>query len=118
MSYGFRPDKGIGANIVAYDNPDWLQDINNPMPFEIGKIYHIKGTVTGDKYSLYINNDLVLQINENRFPSGKARVDLSGAIVLFDNVVITGDEVPDAGPSGLTVEPKGKLATTWGQVKY
>ena len=33
----------------------------------------------------------------------------------FDNVVITGDEIPDVVPSG--VELVGKLATMWGSIK-
>ena len=39
------------------------------------------------------------------------------AIVEFDNVVITGDEIPDGGPSGYAVEPAVKLATSWGTIK-
>ena len=39
------------------------------------------------------------------------------AIVNFDNVVVTGDDIPNVGPSGYAVEPEAKLATTWGSIK-
>jgi len=37
------------------------------------------------------------------------------AAVPCDNVVISGDNVPDTGPS--EIEPAGKLATLWGKLK-
>ncbi|MBM3241642.1 hypothetical protein FJZ31_35640 [Candidatus Poribacteria bacterium] len=113
MSYGFRPE-GIGAYIVAYDHPNFLQDVMKPMPFEIGKTCHLKGVVSGNKYQLYIDNELALQIQENRFPSGKVRLDANGAVVSFDNVAITGDEVPD---KYLSVKPRGKLSIVWARLK-
>jgi hypothetical protein len=40
-----------------------------------------------------------------------------GSEVHFDNFVITGDEVLDAGPSGFAVSSAGKLAYTWGEIR-
>ena len=35
----------------------------------------------------------------------------------FDDVEITGNTIPNGGPGTLPVEPSGKLATTWGELK-
>ncbi len=114
MGYGFRSDRPTGAHIVTYNHPDWLQDISKPMPFEIGKTYHLKGVVSGNKYRFYIDGELVLQITENRFPAGKVSLHINAAIVSFDDVVITGDDVPD---KYLSIEPKGKLSIVWASLK-
>lgn len=49
------------------------------------------------------------------FLTGAAGLGLSNQTARFDNVVITGDSIPDSG--GLSVDPKAKLATTWGSLK-
>ena len=47
--------------------------------------------------------------------TGAAGLGLSNQIARFDNIVITGDSIPDSG--GLSVTPKAKLATVWGRLK-
>ena len=49
------------------------------------------------------------------FLTGGVGLGLSNQTVRFDNVVITGESIPDG--HGLSVEPKAKLATTWGHLK-
>ena len=49
------------------------------------------------------------------FLTGAAGLGLSNQTARFDNVVITGDGIPDSG--GLSVTPKAKLATVWGRLK-
>ena len=49
------------------------------------------------------------------FLTGGAGLGLSNQTARFDNVVITGDSIPDSG--GLSVTPKAKLATVWGHLK-
>ena len=49
------------------------------------------------------------------FLTGAAGLGLSNQTARFDNVVITGDSIPDRG--GLSVNPKAKLATVWGSLK-
>lgn len=49
------------------------------------------------------------------FLSGAAGLGLSNQTARFDNVVITGDSIPNSG--GLSVTPKAKLATVWGRLK-
>ena len=49
------------------------------------------------------------------FLSGAVGLGLANWTARFDNVVITGDSIPDSG--GLSVTPKAKLATVWGRLK-
>ena len=49
------------------------------------------------------------------FLTGAVGFGLSNQTARFDNVVITGDSIPDRG--GLSVDPKTKLATMWGSLK-
>lgn len=49
------------------------------------------------------------------FLTGAVGFGLSNQTARFDNVVITGDSIPNNG--GLSVAPKAKLATLWGSLK-
>ena len=49
------------------------------------------------------------------FLTGAAGLGLSNQTARFDNIVITGDSIPDSG--GLSVTPKAKLAAVWGSLK-
>jgi len=64
---------------------------------------HIRTTQLGD-----FETGKVAILFRNWNPPGSA---------FFDNIVITGDDVPDTGPSGFALTPKAKLAITWGKVK-
>ena len=57
-----------------------------------------------------------LQLNGLQdFLTGAAGLGLSNQTARFDNVVITGDSIPDR--HALSVTPKAKLATVWGSLK-
>jgi hypothetical protein len=61
----------------------------------------------------YFNKvELEYQRDDSLHPSGGACLSVFDAIVEFDNVVITGDDIPNVGPSGYAVEPEAKLSTT------
>lgn len=49
------------------------------------------------------------------FLTGGAGFGLANYTARFDNLIITGEDIPDKGK--LPVASKGKLATTWGQLK-
>jgi predicted DNA-binding protein YlxM (UPF0122 family) len=99
----------------------WMGRFENwkeaPFPFKVGQWYHFKGVAQGDEFTLFIDDKKILTFNEGRITEGKVGFGGGGCKARFDNVVITGPNVPDAGPSGLAVDTAGKLATTWGQVK-
>ena len=60
-----------------------------------------------------INQKKIKYLTINRFAALVAYF----AIVEFDNVVIKGPDIPDAGPSGYSVILRGKLAATWCEIR-
>ncbi len=53
-------------------------------------------------------------------PGGQAGLVIADARARFDDVEITGDNIPNGGPGRRTlqaVSPRSKLATTWGKLK-
>jgi hypothetical protein len=89
----------------------------NPFPLKVGQWYHFKGVAQGDEFTLFIDDKKILTFNEGRITEGKVGFGGGGCKARFDNVVITGPNVPDAGPSGLAVDTAGKLTNTWGHIK-
>jgi len=41
----------------------------------------------------------------------------NGVIVMFDDFVVTGPNIPDGGPGAKAVHPEDKLATMWARLK-
>lgn len=90
----------------------------DPFPIEVGRWYNLRMTLAEGHIEAYLNNELIAEWDDKSEDSGKVGLHAKGIEVRFDNVVITGDEIPDVGPSGYaTVEQTGKLATMWGSTK-
>ncbi len=79
--------------------------------------YPVKMVAKDNHFKLYFNDELVTSFDDADTISGKVRLSAITCHVHFDDVVITGENVPDIGPSGMAVSAKGKLAATWGNVK-
>ena len=86
--------------------------------------YRLKLTADGDEFQLYVDDELVLEYEDSTLAAGK--VGFGGAFhsttIHFDDVVITGDDVPDMNLSAedmdFPVDPKAKSTTTWAAIKY
>ena len=85
------------------------------IPFETW--HHVKMVAENNRFKVYFNDELVTRFNHANLTSGKVRLSAIGVHAHFDDVVITGENIPDIGPSGLSVSAKGKLAMTWGSIK-
>ena len=70
-----------------------------------------------EKLKFQIDDEVFTVTDRNPIKSGKAGIEVSGAQVRFDDVKITGSNIPNGGPGTLSVEPSGKLAMTWGKLK-
>ncbi len=93
----------------------WIIDLpGGPL---LGEWYRLRMDVAGNEISFYVDGKLLHQTNDNMHKSGGVNLYAYDAIAEFDNIVITGDEIPNIEPSGYGVRPQAKLATTWGQVK-
>ncbi|RKU24106.1 hypothetical protein C6503_01365 [Candidatus Poribacteria bacterium] len=96
-----------------------------PHPFlERGKWTQLKLRIVDKSFMFSVNEKLVLYLtclfDSFAFLEEDLNVDsvgfgLAGYTARFDNLKITGEEVPNRG--GLSVQPQGKLAVTWGQLK-
>lgn len=74
--------------------------------------------ITGDKngYQMFIDDKKVCETNNKLVNTGLATIGARNGVFHFDNVIITGDDIPDRN-LGLSVQSQGKLTTTWGQIK-
>ena len=97
-----------------------------PLPFALSKDtwYELNIIVEGDYFEFYINGKPAGEFEDNSIPSGKVGLGVRNAHVHFDDLIISGDDVEDGGswdaakhPEEKAVEPKGKLATSWGKLK-
>ena len=97
----------------------------SPHPFlERGKWSQLKLRVIQKGFILWVDGELVLHLTclFDRFTFlgedlnvGSVGFGLAGYTARFDNLKITGEEVPNHG--GLAVRPQRKLTVTWGQLK-
>ena len=70
------------------------------------------------KLKFQIDDTVFTAVDADPIKNGKAGLIVSNAQARFDDVEITGDNVPNGGPGTLPVEPDGnKLATIWGELK-
>lgn len=85
-----------------------------PFKQEMNRWYHLKGVAYEDNFEFYIDGELMASLSDSRFPTGRVMLQTNGCLSNFDNVVITGDDVPD---NTTAVSISGKLATIWGQLR-
>ncbi len=78
---------------------------------------HLKLSVHGPTFTFWINGKQILEARdqEANFLIGGVGFGIANYTARFDNIIITGDTIPNKGR--LAVTPQGKLATVWGQLK-
>jgi hypothetical protein len=84
--------------------------------------YKLKAVSEGKKLEFYLNDEFFLKGKDAQFPAGKVGIYIHSIHAHFDDLIIFGDDVEDGGswdPAKhlKAVEPKGKQATTWGEIK-
>ena len=78
--------------------------------------YKLKVIAEGDHFEFHVDDELIGSFDDDSFPSGTVWLAVRNAHVHFDDVVITGPEIPGGGP-GFAVTSQSKIATMWGSVK-
>ena len=78
---------------------------------------HLKLSVHGPIFTFWINGKQILEARDQQanFLTGGVGFGIANYTARFDNIIITGDTIPNKGR--LAVTPQGKLATTWGNLK-
>jgi len=130
MGLGLRVDStaGNGYMFILHYVDNHIQITKNTAFFTIEKLlvkpyelsentlYRMKCSVVGDHLSFYINDELCAEIDDSRFKRGTFGIYILNVHVIIDDIIITGDDIPDKGPSQ-TVDHRGKLATIWGKLR-
>ena len=103
------------AVIWAYLNGNEVgASAQKALNFQLDHWYHLKAVTDGNNFEFYIDGELVASLSDSQHPTGRVGLAVNGAVAHFDNLVITGDDVPD---NTAAVSLSGKLATTWGQLR-
>jgi hypothetical protein len=111
----------FGAREVCIRRDPGGADTRKPFDrLKLDEWYHIKLEAEGDHFSLWLDDEKVLDHTDKAVKSGGAGLGLANYTAHFDNVIITGPDVPDIVPltwKGQTVEPKDRITTTWAALK-
>jgi len=108
----------FGIACGQYLNGVWTSTLNvdDNISFKPGEWYTAKFVVKDNQYKAFVNNQLLCDTPHDLPEGGAAGLMGRNAEIHFDNVVITGDSIPNQN-LGLPVDPQAKLATTWGEIK-
>ena len=131
----FLPESNVicrGGNF--HENRTNLFHIKPHPSLPLGEWSTLKLVVKDETYILWINDQKIMETGEPfifkmpgvqevkgkagellDFPTGGVGFGLSNYTARFDNIVITGDGIPNQGQ--LSVSSQAKLATAWGNLK-
>lgn len=109
-----------GGNLHGHAFLNFAQERHRSL--KLSRWHHLKLSVHGNLLTFYINEKQVLKPivlkaigNFPDYPNGKVGFGVTNYSVLFDNITITGNDIPNG--DGLSVTPRAKIATTWGHLK-
>ena len=78
--------------------------------------YKLKVEAQNNTFRAFLDDELAFEFDDHTHGTGKVGLTIRFMEAHFDDIVITGPDVPDNGkPSA--VSPQAKLATTWATVK-
>jgi hypothetical protein len=99
---------------AVWSGSKWTHYDQIPYNLELKRWYHMKAVMKEDTFTFYVDDVLVTSFTSSAIPTGGIGFAIGGVVAHLDNVVITGDDIPD---TVTTVDPKAKLATTWATMK-
>jgi len=108
-------------SIKLYKNPGW--DINtglvtlgqNTYKAEVEKFHTVKLSCQGDTIKVFYDGKELISAKDSEHKKGTIALCVQDKIVYFDNVKVTGPNIPNVNMS--PVISKGKLAYVWGGIK-
>jgi hypothetical protein len=100
----------VWRDVATQVKVEWNKDFK----FRLNRWYHLKGVASEENFEFYVDGELLISLKDSVSPTGYLTLNTRGSIIHFDNVVITGDDVPG---NAFAVAPQGKLATVWGRLK-
>ena len=85
-----------------------------PFKQEMDRWYHLKAVADEENFEFYIDGELMASLSDPRFQTCCVMLQTNACLSHFDNVIITGDDIPD---NTAAVSASGKMATTRGQLR-
>ena len=114
MRYWIRTDQHK-CQFSRWKENQW-EHIATPLPLEpeVGETYRLKIVAEGQNYQCFADDELLFDDKDDAKFRDSGRIGFISyeAHVHFDNLIIDGEDIP-----AFAVEPNGKLATLWGQLK-
>ena len=104
------------AFLEVYINNANVKNSKKAFNSEYDRWYRFKAAANEDNFEFYIDGELITSFADSHLQTGPVSIGASGCLAHFDNVVITGDDIPD-NTNIAVVSSSGKLATTWGQLR-
>ena len=84
-------------------------------PLDMEAWYTARFVVEENQFTAFFNDEQICNFEDNGMPEeGSVFLFASNVEAHFNNLRVTGDDIPNPGTS---VDPKAKLATTWGEIK-
>ncbi len=116
-SFGINADEDTAVGNKSVE-PNVTQPSEVPLDFTLSEDtwYELEIIVEGDHFEFYIDGEPAGEFDDKSLSSGNVGLFVRNTQAHFDDVVITGPEIPDGGP-GFAITSQSKLATVWGSVK-
>lgn len=117
--YAFRilyPSKMVHITKYNPGGASILGEFN--FPAKLDTWYTLAASIDSrGKLKFQIDDVVFTTVDRDPIKNGKAGLMIVRVQARFDDVEITGSNVPNGGPGTRPVEPIGKLATIWGKLK-
>jgi hypothetical protein len=124
--YAFLVGDWVGEpSVYVQRMPDLNMKVTKTFdPLELDIWHHVKLEVEGSEFTFWINNENVIEYRDGTYQEGMVGLGVANYTVRFDNVIITGPDVPDVMPPTWEerpverpVEPMNRLPTTWAAIR-
>lgn len=86
------------------------------IPSETDRWYRLKINVEKDLITGFVDDMKVFELRDGTFTSGLVGIAVIGIKATFDDLVVTGPNIPDGGP-GHSVNPSRSFVITWANIK-
>ncbi|MFC1712530.1 family 16 glycoside hydrolase [Candidatus Poribacteria bacterium] len=101
------------AQFSKWENNAYAHLEQPALPVEVGETYRLKMVMDGDLLQCFVNDELVVDLKNDFRDSGRVGLICYRSYPRYDNLVITGENIP----TNLAVQSTGKLTVTWGTIK-
>jgi len=110
--HGFQVLRGGFKYVNGFDSNNQIL----ALPSEANRWYRLKINVEKDLITGFVDDVKVYELRDGTFTSGLVGIAVNGVKATFDDLMVTGPNIPDGGP-GHSVNPSRSSVTTWANIK-